>query len=265
MRLSSLLSTSLSCCLASVAMAQTGHMSDELRQEIRNLIREEIHAAMQHLHAPADKAPEANKNANKQTISFGHFGGDPAKAEVKDMKVHFRTNDATEGKQDAKKTATSFGFLSPQGTTTSKNVMKAFQMVDGKLVTLDDVTVMGKPKSGSRVMTLMPAKDGATAHQIEFVVTEQSEKQALAECCKALEAANECCEAVQAATKGEGECCAEGKCAECVVEVEAAPIKVKAKKAKAKKGGKKSKKAKSEKIDEVTELKISEVLEQLAR
>lgn len=261
MRLSLLAAT---LALTSFASAQSGQLSDELRHEIRALIREEIRAAMK------EHATQAN------TVKTATVKAAPAK-----------------GAEVAKPHAFSlFGAQSAKGTTA-----KAFRMADGKVeevkldelkdahgsfrVTTDgdgehafhvvkstgkkqDVVVMGEPMGGARMLKLSPmvAHGG---HQVEIVIADDAEKKALAECCKALEAANECCEAVKVAAKkggAEAECCEGAECTECVIEVEAKPAKAKAKKDKK---AKKTKAKKAEKIDDVTELKISEVLEKIAR
>ena len=245
MRLSSLLFTSVSFCLASVAVAQSGHMSDELRQEIRNLIREEIRAAMQQVHVQADKTAAAKNEGEKPATSFRLFSPEGS------TKTTAKAFHMADGKLEAVKMGTHpFVFTTGEG----QHKFEVIKTGDAK----HEVRVV-QPNSGMRVMTLAPTKDGAGEHKIEFVVAEEAEKKALAECCKALEAANECCTAVKAAANGAGECCEAGKGDKGVVEVEATPVKVKVKK------GSKKKSKKAEKVGEITELKTRDVLEMLAR
>lgn len=228
---------------ASFATAQQSHLSDEQRQEIRALIRDEIRAAL--------------KEHSAQTTTVKGAG-----------KVLAPVKTTT----DEKKPFTfQWKSLPVQGTTTTK----AFVMRDGKVeeVKLDDVTdaqgsfriVHGDGGQAQRTFKVVKA-DGTKQDiavvaepKFDFVFAKDVEKQALAECQKALEAVKECSEAVEGATEKAG---AEGPIE---VEVEALPVQVKVKKNKKAKKNKAPKVEKIDTVDDVTTVKINEVLEKLSR
>jgi len=224
-----------SFAVTSLATAQTSFLSEEQRQEIRTLIREEIRAALKEHAAQATTVQAAPAKTHGSTAADPTTGTTKTKA--------FRV---TDGK--VQEVEVNLGELVDE-----QDSFRVLTQRDGQHYI--QIVRSAEPQGSTRIVTLSP-KVVAGNHKVAVVAPEGVEQKALAECCKALEAAEECCEAVEVVVeKGEG--------TGSVVEVEAKPAKVKAKKNK--KGAKKNKAPKVEKVDAGTELKISEVPEKVSR
>lgn len=253
--------------VASLALAPLAAQShDDLREEIRKIVREEIRAALKEMHAPdtADAKKVAARIVESPSLTWVGEGELPA--EVKKLVGKDGKGLKIEG-QPLTFTWQSDGEVP---ANIKKATVKQRKELPARLEHGDWKVVQGKPmvvevkgtddvaitKKSPMVIVVKKAgdDDGPSVCEVECKVectTEGGTKTTKSgECCEAAKAAAECCEAAKACE----EACEGAKAAEeCeAIEVEAKPAK-KAKKDK-KDGKKKTKKQKEEL--ETVELKI---------
>lgn len=249
------LPTLLTLSFAIAPLAAQGH--DDLRAEIRKIIREELRAAMQELHAPAKAAPEAAKAtvgmAIPHTFTWVGEAGMSAQQKAEMVKVAEQAVKGlkVEGKPmvfrlqaDKKAGPDQPFFVSSMGpaTMTTKQA--------GKHIVVKADADAQCPQVCEVVCEVKCDQPTAKAAECKILTVTSECCEAVKACeeaCEAAKACEEACEAVKAAEKCEAGC--EGACTECVAEAKPTVAAKPAKQAKkAKQDGKqKGKKAKQDK------------------